>query len=54
MFRLKPENRTSLFIELTSFQSLFLVKIQVPTLNETHYLLVELSCTKVLVKIPIL
>jgi len=44
VFRFEPENKTSIFIELASLKSLYLVKFQVSTLDESHYLLVKLSC----------
>ena len=40
----KPTKKKSAFIELTSFKSLFLVKFQVSTLEESQHLLVKLSC----------
>ena len=44
MFRFKPANTSSIFDELKNFKSLFLIKFQVSILNESHYLLVKLSC----------
>jgi len=44
LFQFKPANRKSAFIELTSFQSLFLLNYQVSTLNESHHFLVKHSC----------
>ena len=46
MFRFKPANIKSAFIELTSFKSLFLVKFQGSTWDENHHLLVKLSCKR--------
>jgi len=34
----------SIFIELTSFKSVFLVKFQASTLDQSHHMLVKLSC----------
>ena len=36
-----PANRKGAFIELTSFKSLFFVKFQAFTLDESHHLLVK-------------
>ena len=47
MFVFKPTKRTFALIELTSFKSLFLVKFQVSTLNESQHLVVNLSCQSV-------
>ena len=47
LFRFKPANRKSTFIELTSFKSLFFVNFQVSTLNESQHLLVKLSCESI-------
>ena len=44
LFRFKPANRKSVFLELTYFKSLFLVNFQVSTLNESLHFLVKLSC----------
>jgi len=44
MFRFKPANTQSIFVELKNFKSLFLIKFQVSILNESHHLLVKLSC----------
>ena len=44
MFRIKLANINSIFIELTSFLSLFLVKFQASVLDESHHLIVKLSC----------
>ena len=42
LFWFKPANRKFAFIDLTCFKSLFLVNFQVPTLNESHHVLVKL------------
>ena len=47
LFRFKPANRKSVFSELRSFKSLFFVNLQVATWNESHHLLVKLSCESV-------
>jgi len=44
MFRVKLTNRKSFFIALTGFKSLFLVKFQASTVDQTHHFLVKLSC----------
>jgi len=44
MFRFKPANTQSIFVELKYFKSLFLIKFQVSILNGSHHLLVKLSC----------
>ena len=44
MFIFKATNRKSAFIESASFKSLFLVKFQVSSLDESQHLLVKLSC----------
>jgi len=44
LFQFKPANRKSALIELTSFQSLFLLNFQVSALNESHHFLVKHSC----------
>jgi len=50
LFRCKPANRKSVFIELRSFKSLFVkfvVNFQVSTWNERHHMLVKLSCESI-------
>ena len=47
LFRFKPANRKSLFIELRSFESLFFSKFRSCCLDESHHLLVKLSCESV-------
>jgi len=47
LFRFKPANIKSDFVELTSFKSLFLVNFQVYTLNESQHFLLKLSCKSV-------
>jgi len=47
LFRFKAANRKSVFTELRRFKSLFLVNFQVATWNESHHLLVKLSCESV-------
>ena len=42
-FRFKPANGKSIFIELTSFKSLFLVNFQASTLYQSRLLLIKLS-----------
>ena len=44
LFTFKPANGNFVFLELTRFKSLFLVNFQVSTLNESHHILVKLSC----------
>jgi len=44
LFQFKPANRKSALIELTSFQSLFLLNFRLSTLNESHHFLVKHSC----------
>jgi len=46
MFTFKLANRKSAFIELTSFESMFLVKFQAFALDEAHLLLVKLFCER--------
>ena len=53
MFRFKPANRKSIFIELTGFKTLFLVTLQTSTLDKRQYLLVRLFC-QTIVKTSIL
>ena len=43
VFRFKPTNEKSAFIELRSFKSL-IVKFQASTLDQCHHLLINLSC----------
>jgi len=49
MFVFELTKKKSAFIKLTSFKSLFLVKFQVSTLDESQHLLVKCSL-KALVK----
>jgi len=44
IFRFKPANTLSIFVELKNFKSSFLIKFQVSILNESHHLLVKPSC----------
>jgi len=44
LFRFKPANRKSTFIELTDFKILFLVNFQISALNESYHFLVKLAC----------
>jgi len=44
MFRFKPTNRKSIFIELISFKSLFSLKFQGSVLDENHHFLAEFPC----------
>ena len=44
VFRSKAANINYVFIALPSFKSLFLVKFQASTLDQSHHLLVKLSC----------
>jgi len=44
MFRIKLANINPIFIELKRFSSLFVVKFQASILDESHHLLVKLSC----------
>jgi len=44
MFRFKPTNRKSIFIELISVKSLFSLKFQCFILDENHHFLVQFSC----------
>jgi len=44
MFRFKPTNTYSIFVELKNFESWCLVKFQASILDESHHLLVKLSC----------
>ena len=46
VFRFERENKTTIFIELASLKSLYLVKFQVSTLDKSHHLLVKLSLQK--------
>jgi len=39
----KPANIKSVFVQLTSFKSLFLVNVQVSTLHESHHFIAKLS-----------
>jgi len=48
--QIKLENGMCIFIELTSFKRLFLVKFPASTLDESHLLLAKFSC-KTFVKI---
>jgi len=43
LFRFKPANRKSAFLELTKFKKYFLVNFQVSTLNKSYHFLVKLS-----------
>jgi len=43
VFRFEPEKKMSIFIEVASLKSLYLVKFQVSTLDESNHLLVKLS-----------
>ena len=47
LFRLKPANKKTAFIDLRSFKILFLVNFRVFTLSESHHLLIKLSCESV-------
>ena len=46
IFAFTPAYRKSAFIELTSFKSLFSVKFNAFTLDESHHLLVKLFLRK--------